>query len=44
MSRAGGQPRIFAMRREEANAAPEVVTGSRGINQVKGPNLHVITS
>ncbi|CAI0625410.1 unnamed protein product, partial [Linum tenue] len=30
MSRAGGQPRIFAMRREEANAAPEVVTGAAG--------------
>ncbi|CAL1407873.1 unnamed protein product [Linum trigynum] len=30
MSRAGGQPRIFAMRREEADAAPEVVTGAAG--------------
>ncbi|CAN1829918.1 hypothetical protein LINPERHAP1_LOCUS32695 [Linum perenne] len=26
-SRVGGQPRLFAVRREEANAAPDVVTG-----------------
>ncbi|CAN0918331.1 hypothetical protein LINGRAHAP2_LOCUS30812, partial [Linum grandiflorum] len=28
-SKAGGQARLFAMRREEATAAPEVVTGHR---------------
>ncbi|CAI0447445.1 unnamed protein product [Linum tenue] len=41
MSKASGQPRLFAMGREEANAAPEVVTGAaRNQELVDHPQVH----